>query len=117
MEFIEQFFDLCLSAFAPKWNLSSRCEVSHPVMFHTILLRHVCPIFDILLHGWIDNKLFSDGMASKFPCKLILVTGLGIIVLGIDDFVVVVLEFGMVMLDGFTDRSSMGAGHGVAADR
>lgn len=74
-------------------------------MLSTILISHLLPIGKVLLKGRVDEQLFADGVARKFPCELILPSHLFVFSGGAEDFVVCVFELAVVVRDGLRDES------------
>lgn len=59
-------------------------------------------VTQVLLQGWVDEKLFGDRVASEFPCELIAIARLMVDVVWIvDDLFVILLEFAMILGYGF----------------
>lgn len=73
-------------------------------MFNPILCRHVPALLAlVLLHRWVDNNLFTYRMSCQLPRGLVLPVDCRIWILGICNFVVVILKLGVVMLDSVCD--------------
>jgi hypothetical protein len=77
------------------------CTATHLVVFRTILISHLLALIaHIPLHSRINNQFFPGRMTSQFPRELVLPAGFCIGLLRIEDLVIVILQLGMVMLDG-----------------
>lgn len=69
----------------------------------------------ILLESRVNDKLLSDGVASKLPGKQVLVSGLRIRISSIDDMVVILFKLSVIVLDSvcYTNIACHGAGCGA----
>ena len=57
----------------------------------------------VLLHGRIDDQLFSDTVTSQLPDELVLPADFFVGILAFEDVVLVNSQFGMVVLDELRD--------------
>jgi hypothetical protein len=75
------------------------------LMLLSILVGHLFAVGQVLLHGGVDDQLFTDRVASQLPRELVLPASLFIDRAGVQHVVVVLLDLSMVLLDGFRDAS------------
>lgn len=68
-----------------------------------VLLGYRFSVWHILFNSWIDYYLFGNQVTGEFPSELILPADLGIIIRGIDNFVVVILVLAVIVGDGLRD--------------
>lgn len=93
-----------------------RDEDTYSLMLGTILLGHVLAVGNKLLHGRVDYNLLGDGVAGQLPDELVLPADLGVLILGSEDVLVLLLKLGMVVLDAVRDLGAGGAGHCADVD-
>ena len=60
-------------------------------MFGSVSVGHHFAFRDVLFECWVDDDLLRDGVAGEFPDELVLVADFGVVVVGGDDLVVVLL--------------------------
>jgi hypothetical protein len=70
-----------------------------PVLL-TVLLGHVLPVGNVLLHGGIDDNLLGNGVTGELPDELVAILGHHIDVVRAHDLVIIALEFLVVLDDG-----------------
>lgn len=69
------------------------------VMLLAVLLSMLLALFaaNVLLHSRIDKQLFGYRVSGKLPSKLIAESSLVVDIVRVDDLVVVLLEFAVVL--------------------
>jgi hypothetical protein len=72
------------------------------VVLFAVFFRHLLSLVaEVLLHGRVDEQFLSDGMTSQLPDKLVAEPLLVVVVVRVvDDLVVVLFEFFVIMGDG-----------------
>lgn len=80
-------------------------------MLCAVLIGHLLPVGKVLLHERVDDQLLADGVASEFPCELVLPSGFLIGGFGGEDLVVGFFELAVVVFDCVCK-----AGHGRRGD-
>lgn len=102
LEFVERVLDL--------WGVSAVSAGGGVCMGRpyvgvllAVVVGELLAVWDVLLHGRVDDEFFADGVAGEFPGELVLPAGFGVVVGGGDDVVVVLVEFLVVVFDGLGD--------------
>lgn len=72
---------------------------AYPLMLGTVLFGHLQAVGNKLLEGRVDDNLLGDGVAGKLPDELVLPSNFGVVILGSDDVLVLLLELSVVVLD------------------
>lgn len=86
-----------------KQNINEQCKRNYLLVLAEILLNNSIAILKSLPHARVHDQFFSNTVAGKFPDKLVGPAGFFVLVLGIEDLVVVLFEFSVVLLDRFRD--------------
>jgi hypothetical protein len=68
-------------------------------VFLAILVGNRLAVFDMCFQGRIHDELFADGMTGQCPNKLVLITGLLIFIIAVDNTIVVILQLAVIALD------------------
>lgn len=77
---------------------------TYGLVLSTILVSHLLARFaHILSKRWVNNQLLSNGVTSELPSKLVLPSGSLVVVLGVEDIVVVLLDLAVVLCDRVDD--------------
>jgi hypothetical protein len=58
----------------------------------TVVIGHTLAALDVFLQGWVHHDLLGDRVSGQLPNKLVLPSDLGIVVLGVQDVVVVLVS-------------------------
>ena len=77
--------------------------MTYSAVLTSVLLGHFFPIDNILLHGRIDNEFLTNRVTSKLPGELVLPANLVLVIFGVEDIVVVLIELSVIMLDDIAD--------------
>ena len=87
------------------------------VVFLAVFFRHLLALVaEVLLHGRVDDQFLSDGVAGQFPGELVAEALLVVVVVRVVDyFIVVLLEFAVIMSDGLCDAGRALRHDGVCA--
>lgn len=75
--------------------------VTYDLVLSTIFLCHLfASRLQVLLKRGVDDKLLSNGVTSKLPGELVLPSGCLVVVLGVENVIVVLLNLAVVLLNG-----------------
>jgi hypothetical protein len=80
-------------------------ENTYNLMLLTVLVRHGLPVGKLLFKGRVYNQFLAVGVTGQFPCELVLEPGFLANVGRSDNFVIVLLQLAVVLLDRVRNTS------------